>query len=278
MASEQSEKKQLNNFQQRVLVGLVGGGVFVGAIYVSEWTFAALFLGLTILGVREFYQLLTFRGFTPNYNAGIILGSALFVLIFLLQLNIVPGSILYALPPVLFFVFIAELYRKREQPFVNIALTLLGVLYVGGSFSMLSLLGFLNGSYSWQVILGTMLLIWTSDSGAYFAGKTFGKTKLFERVSPGKTWEGWMGGTLLAVGVGYILSLYLDDLDFPHWLGVALIVSVFGVLGDLIESLLKRSLQVKDSGTLIPGHGGILDRFDSLLMVVPFIVAFLKLF
>ncbi len=231
-----------------------------------------------VLGVREFYQLLTFRGFTPNYNAGILLGSALFVLIFLLQLNIVPVKVLYALPPILFLIFVAELYRKRDQPFVNIALTLLGVLYVGGSFSMLSLLGFLRGDYSWQVILGTMLLIWTSDSGAYFAGKTFGKTKLFERISPGKTWEGWMGGTLLSVGVGYILSLYFPDLDFPHWLGVALIVSVFGVFGDLIESLLKRSLQVKDSGTLIPGHGGILDRFDSLLMVVPFIVAFLKLF
>ena len=272
MASEQSEKKQLNNFQQRVLVGLVGGVVFVGAIYLSEWTFAALFLALTVLGVREFYQLLTLRGFTPNYNAGIILGSALFVLIFLLQLNIVPVNVLYALPPILFFVFIAELYRKREQPFVNIALTLLGVLYVGGSFSMLSLLGFLRGDYSWQVILGTMLLIWTSDSGAYFAGKTFGKTKLFARISPGKTWEGWIGGALLTLVMGWALGYLLPDIPLAHRLVAAAVVAVFGVLGDLAESMLKRSVDVKDSGRILPGHGGLLDRFDAFLFVVPVLV------
>lgn len=273
-----SEKKQLNNFQQRVLAGVAGGAVFIGAIYFSQWTFAALFLVLTMLGIREFYQLLTLRGFAPNYNAGIVLGSVLFVLTFLLQRQRVPLSVLYALPPILFFIFIAELFRKKEQPFVNIGLTLLGMFYVGGSFSMLPILGFLNGNYSWQVILGTMFLIWTADSGAYFAGKTFGKHKLFARISPGKTWEGWLGGTLLSLSVGYLLAIYFQELDVLHWLGVAAIVSVFGVLGDLIESLLKRSLDVKDSGTLIPGHGGILDRFDSLIMVVPFIVAFLKLF
>ncbi len=278
MPPEPSDKKQLNNFQQRVLVGIGGGALFVGAIYFSQWTFAALFLALTLLGIREFYQLLSFRGFSPNYNAGLVLGCALFVLVFLLQLGLVPLSVLYALPPILFFIFISELFRKKKDPFVNIALTLLGMLYVGGSFSMLPILGFLNGHYSWQVIMGTMLLIWTSDSGAYFAGKTFGRHKLFPRISPGKTWEGWVGGAVFSLAVGYLLSFYLQDLTLTNWLGVALIVSVFGVLGDLIESLLKRSLQVKDSGNLIPGHGGILDRFDSLLLVVPFIVAYLKLF
>jgi phosphatidate cytidylyltransferase len=278
MPPEPSDKKQLNNFQQRVLVGIAGGALFVGAIYVSQWTFGALFLALTLLGIREFYQLLSLRGFSPNYNAGLVLGCALFVLVFLLQLHLVPLSALYALPPILFFIFISELFRKKKEPFVNIALTLLGMFYVGGSFSMLPILGFLNGHYSWQVIMGTMLLIWTSDSGAYFAGKTFGRHKLFPRISPGKTWEGWLGGAAFSLGVAYVLSLYLPDLTLPYWLGIALIVAVFGVLGDLIESLLKRSLQVKDSGTLIPGHGGILDRFDSLLLVVPFIVAYLKLF
>ncbi|PSR53680.1 phosphatidate cytidylyltransferase [Adhaeribacter arboris] len=278
MPAEPTEKKQLNNFQQRVLVGLAGGALFIGAIYFDQWTFAVLFLGLTVLGIREFYQLLTLRGFAPNYNAGIVLGSALFVLIFLLQLKVVQPKALFALPPIVFFVFIAELFRKKEQPFVNIALTLVGMLYVGGSFSMLPILGFLKGYYSWQVIMGTMLLIWASDSGAYFVGKTFGKHKLFPRISPGKTWEGWVGGAFAALLVGYFLSVYFQDLNLLQWLGIAVIVSIFGVLGDLIESLLKRSLQVKDSGTLIPGHGGILDRFDSLVLVVPFIVAFLKLF
>jgi phosphatidate cytidylyltransferase len=123
-----------------------------------------------------------------------------------------------------------------------------------------------------------VFLIWASDTGAYFSGKALGRTKLFERISPGKTWEGWVGGTLFCLGVAYVLSLYLADLELGYWLGVAAIVSVFGVLGDLSESMLKRSLGVKDSGNLLPGHGGILDRFDSLLMVVPFVVAFLKIF
>lgn len=185
---------------------------------------------------------------------------------------------MFLLPPIIILTLVAELYRKKQAPFTNIALTLVAVLYIAAPFSLLILMGFLHGAYSWHIILGTVFLIWTSDSGAYFSGKTFGKTKLFERISPGKTWEGWLGGTLLSLGVAYVLSLYLHDLDLPHWLGVAAIVSVFGVLGDLVESMLKRSLQVKDSGSLLPGHGGILDRFDSLLMVVPFIIAFLKVF
>ncbi|EJF08600.1 CDP-archaeol synthase [Pontibacter sp. BAB1700] len=123
-----------------------------------------------------------------------------------------------------------------------------------------------------------MLLIWSSDTGAYIAGKNFGRNKLFERISPGKTWEGWAGGAILTVLVGWLLSMFFHDLELYQWIGVAIIVSVFGVLGDLVESLLKRSLGVKDSGTLLPGHGGILDRFDSLILAVPFIVSFLKTF
>ena len=269
---------KLNNMQTRIIAGVVGGIIFIGAIYFSAWTFFALFLALTVLGMLEFYKLLTINNLAPNHNLGVLLGAGLFVLVFLLQKNMVPGNILYALPPVLMLSFLAELYRKKEQPFQNIALTLLAVFYVAGPFTLLIVLGFQNGEYTWQPILGTMFLIWASDSGAYFVGKSIGRTKLFERISPGKTWEGWLGGTLLALGVAWLLSQFMHDLDLYHWLGMAVIISVFGVLGDLVESMMKRSLGVKDSGTLIPGHGGILDRFDSLLMVVPFIVAFLKLF
>ena len=269
---------KLNNMQTRIIAGLVGGIVFIGAIWFSEWTFFLLFLALTILGMLEFYKLMTGNNLEPNHNLGILLGAGLFVLTFLHQKNLVPANALYALPPVLMLSFLAELYRKKQFPFINIAVTMLAVFYVATPFTLLSILGFQNGEYTWQPILGTMFLIWSADSGAYFAGKSFGRTKLFERISPGKTWEGWLGGTLLALGVAWLLSRYLTDLDLFHWLGVAIIISVFGVLGDLVESMMKRSLGVKDSGNLIPGHGGILDRFDSLLMVVPFIVAFLKLF
>jgi len=268
----------LSNFQQRILTGVLGGVIFIGGIWFSDWSFGLIFLALTVLGMLEFYKLLTDKGFQPNHNLGIILGSGLFVLTFLIQKGYLAGQYLFLLPPIIILTLVAELYRKKEQPFTNIALTLVAVFYVATPFTLLIIVGFLENRYSWHIILGTIFLIWAADSGAYFFGKAFGRTKLFERISPGKTWEGWLGGTLLCLGVSYVLSLFLQDMDLPHWIGVALIVSVFGVLGDLVESMLKRSLQVKDSGSLLPGHGGILDRFDSLLMVVPFIVAFLKVF
>jgi phosphatidate cytidylyltransferase len=268
----------LSNLQQRLIVGVLGAAVFVGGIVFSEWTFFLLFLGLTVLGTLEFYKLSGAASIKPNKVYGTLLAAGIFIAVFLIDKEYAPAEVLYLALPALFLIFVLELYRKQPQPFTNIAFTLLGVLYIAVPFSLLQLLGYLQGEYQWQPILGIMLLIWAADTGAYIAGKNFGKHKLLERVSPGKTWEGWVGGTLLTVLVGWGLSLFFHDLELYQWIGIALIVSVFGVLGDLTESLLKRSLGVKDSGTLLPGHGGILDRFDSLIMVIPFIVAFLKIF
>lgn len=266
----------LSNFQQRFIVGLLGAALFIGGILYNEWTYFLLFFALSLLGLLEFYRLVGTQGIRPNRAAGLVLGGFFFVAVFLVEKALVAAEFLYLVLPLLTITFVLELSRKKPQPFTNIAFTFLGVLYVAVPFGLLHQLGFLLGEYSWQPILGLMLLIWTADTGAYIAGKNFGKHKLLERVSPGKTWEGWVGGTVLAVAVSYVLSLYFQDLELYQWVGVAVLVSVFGVLGDLVESLLKRSLGVKDSGTLLPGHGGILDRFDSLIMVIPFIVAFLK--
>ena len=126
--------------------------------------------------------------------------------------------------------------------------------------------------------MGLLLIIWASDTGAYFAGSAFGRTKLFERISPKKTWEGLIGGALVAGGFAIGLSRYYSDLNTIEWLSGAAIVVVAGNYGDLVESLFKRSMSIKDSGNSIPGHGGFLDRFDSLILSVPFIVVFLKLF
>ncbi|MCC9136615.1 phosphatidate cytidylyltransferase [Pontibacter silvestris] len=268
----------LSNLQQRVIVGVLGVTVFIGAICFSEWTYFLLFLGLTLLGIAEFYRLMEVQGILPNKQAGLVVGALFFIAVFLIEKEMLAMEVLFLIVPLCFLVFILELYRKKPLPFTNIAFTLMGVAYVAGPFGLLHLLGYLKGEYSWQPILGVMLLIWAADTGAYIFGKNFGKHKLLERVSPGKTWEGWAGGTALAVVVGYVLALFFTDLALYQWIGVAVLIAVFGVLGDLVESLLKRSLGVKDSGTLLPGHGGILDRFDSLLMAVPFIVAFLKVF
>ncbi len=268
----------LSNLSQRIIVGVLGAAVFIGSILFGEWTYFLLFFGLTLLGTAEFYKLVQVQGIMPHRGAGITLGAVFYVSVFLVVKEIMPLEILFLSVPLFFMVFILELYRKQPHPFTNIAFTLMGAGYIAGPFGMLHTLGYLQDDYSWQPILGLMLLIWASDTGAYIFGKNFGKHKLFERISPGKTWEGWIGGTLLAVAVGYVLSLFFTDLETYQWVGVAIIVAVFGVLGDLTESLLKRSLGVKDSGTLLPGHGGILDRFDSLLMAIPFVIAFLKIF
>ncbi|WP_207433867.1 phosphatidate cytidylyltransferase [Sabulibacter ruber] len=273
----ENQKKELSNLQLRVLAGVIGGAVFIGAIYWNQWTFFLLFLVLTVLGLLEFYRLLSEKGFFPNEFFGVLAGVSLYGLVFWGSFAELDSKWMFLLLPVVFLTLVAEMYRKKEQPFVNIGLTLLGVLYIAVPFSLLHLLAFLPDRYSWQIILGIMFLIWASDTGAYAAGRTFGKNKLFPRISPGKTWEGWVGGVLLSLGVAWLLSRYFEDLDLVRWLGMAVLVSIFGVLGDLVESMLKRSLGVKDSGTLIPGHGGILDRFDSLILVVPFLVAFLEL-
>ncbi|PKV67096.1 phosphatidate cytidylyltransferase [Pontibacter ramchanderi] len=268
----------LSNLQQRLIVGVLGAALFIGGIIFSEWTFFILFLGLTVLGTLEFYRLAGTVGIRANKVYGTLMAASIFIVFFLVDKEYMPTELLYLFLPALFLIFVLELYRKEPQPFTNIAFTILGILYIAIPFSLLQLLGYLQGEYRWQPILGLLLLIWSSDTGAYIAGKNFGKNKLFERISPGKTWEGWIGGTVLTVLVSWLLSMFFLDLELYQWVGVAIIVSVFGVLGDLVESLLKRSLGVKDSGTLLPGHGGILDRFDSLVMVVPFIVAFLKTF
>jgi phosphatidate cytidylyltransferase len=268
----------LSNLQQRLIVGASGACLFIGGIVFSEWTFFLLFLGLTLLGTVEFYRLVGTQGIKPNRGLGLTLAAGIFIAVFLIVNELMPVELLYLAFPAVFLSFVLELYRKQPQPFTNIAFTLLGVLYIAVPFALLNLLGFLQGDYSWEPILGLLLLIWSADTGAFIAGKNFGKHKLLERVSPGKTWEGWAGGTVLSIVVAWVLAMFFQDLELYQWIGMAVIVSIFGVLGDLAESLFKRSLGVKDSGVLLPGHGGILDRFDSLILVIPFVVAFLKIF
>jgi phosphatidate cytidylyltransferase len=218
-----TSKPALNNLQQRILTGVFGGAVFIGGIWFSDWTFGLIFLALTILGMREFYKLFTLKGFEPNYKVGILLGAGLFVLVFLIQKNYVSTSILYLLFPVLMLSWVAELFRKKPHPFINIALTLMAVMYVAAPFTVLVILSFMEGYYSWHIILGTIFLIWAADTGGYIFGKAFGRHKLFERISPGKTWEGWLGGSFLCLGVAYVLSLFLVNLDLVGWLGVKLL-------------------------------------------------------
>tara|TARA_B100000809_G_scaffold47690_1_gene42378 strand:+ start:36520 stop:37338 length:819 start_codon:yes stop_codon:yes gene_type:complete len=267
----------------RAITGLLFILTIMAGVYFNSIITLFLFTLIIILGIDEFYGLVKkSKTIQPIKFWGILTGLVSIITIGLIIFNMVPFKIIFIPILMIFIIFLVELYRKKENPFINIAYTILGLIYIVIPFAMLFHLGFysnnnFNENYSFQIILGFFLMLWTNDTGAYLAGRFFGKHKLFERISPKKTWEGSLGGGLLTIGVAFILSVYFTNLDQSNWIVLAILVTIFGGLGDLVESMLKRSLNIKDSGNLLPGHGGILDRFDGLLLSVPFIYSYLYL-
>ena len=180
------------------------------------------------------------------------------------------------------YLLIAELYLKQDDPIQDWAYTMLSQMYIALPFSMLNVLAFTTDSSN-VVVFNTLLplsvfvFLWMNDTGAYCVGSLIGRHKLFPRISPGKSWEGSIGGAVVVLAVAAAISIYIDDvmLTLPQWLGLGLVVVVFGTWGDLVESLFKRTLGIKDSGNILPGHGGMLDRFDSSLLAIPAAVVYL---
>jgi phosphatidate cytidylyltransferase len=184
---------------------------------------------------------------------------------------------------------VIELYRKQEKPFDSLAHTFFSVLYTAIPFSMLpfaafsrtgldSILPHSSIKFSPGIILGFFILLWANDTAAYLIGITFGKHRLLERISPKKSWEGFFGGVIIAAAIAWLLSGWLGVLDRKGWIIVSVIISIAGTYGDLVESMLKRSQGVKDSGTIMPGHGGFLDRFDSVIISFPLVYLYISLF
>ncbi len=275
------EKLQtMSNLQQRVIAAIIAVPFLIFCIVYSDWTFYGLFALIAILAQLEFYKLLGLNGNEPLTYYGTFCGFVLITITYLIEKGVVAESNYYILSPLMASIFFIKLYKaKDDKPFRNIAYTFLGVIYVALPFALVIILAFLElNTFSWQKPLGCLFLLWASDTGAYFAGTRFGKTKLFERVSPKKSWEGSVGGFVTSMIVAYVLSLYFHDLKQWQWLGCGAIIVVAGTYGDLVESLFKRSINIKDSASTIPGHGGFLDRFDGLLLSIPFIITFLKLF
>jgi phosphatidate cytidylyltransferase len=273
-----SDLNKFSELKKRLFSALLGASVIISSIVWSEWTYFLVFFTLCILAQWEFYRLVRIQDYLPIRFWGVFIGGLLFILTFFIERGDLDGKYLFLLFPLASVIFIFKLYKKDDpNPFVNIALFYLGISYVALPFALINIIVFADGDYTYQILLGLMLIIWSSDTGAYFAGTAFGKTKLFERISPKKSWEGSLGGALVATGLAYIAATYFDRLNLWEWLIIAAIVVVAGTYGDLVESHFKRSMSIKDSGNSIPGHGGFLDRFDSLILAVPFIVVFLKL-
>lgn len=249
------------------------------ASLLNGYTFTAFYLILSTVALLEFYKMVKIGGIRPHRNVGVLAAVAIFSLnaaYYFFQFEL---KYLLLIVPLIFSVFILELYKKNKIPFANISYTFVGFIFVTVPFCFFFSLGFLadSSAYNFHLPLAFLLLLWASDTGAYLFGVKFGKTRLFERHSPKKSWEGFAGGLFTSALVSYLISTQFTEMSPLIWGGMAVLIVSFGTLGDLVESMLKRSLDVKDSGTLLPGHGGFLDRFDGLLIAAPIVYVYLYL-
>jgi len=253
--------------------------VMLASIFLGAYTFTFFYLLLSLVALMEFYKLIKTTGLKPHVGIGLVTSGVIFIVLAAYFLMEFETRYLLLLVPLVFSVFISALYKKEPSPFADISYTFVGFIYVTVPFCFFYALGFAfsSGGYNFHLPLAFLLMLWASDTGAYLFGRKLGKTKLFERHSPKKSWEGFFGGVFTSVLVAVIISFFFKEVSAPVWIGMAVIVVTFGTLGDLVESMLKRSLNVKDSGNILPGHGGILDRFDGLLIAAPLVFTYLYL-
>ncbi len=273
----------MSNFWQRAITGALFVVVLLGAVLWNEYSFIGLCFIICVLGLREFAILFKEREYKPDI-LGTVLGGTGIALIWVIQLLHMFSYFLESYKAWLIIGFllvpaIFELLNTGKRSIKNLGLSYAGLIYINLGvfcFASISMDGG-SGIYNASIIIGFLVILWSSDTFAYLTGRAFGKTPLAPKISPKKTWEGSIGGAICTLGVSYILFLTIGQLYLIQWFCFALIIIVFGTLGDLIESRFKRFLGVKDSGNILPGHGGILDRFDSLLFATPFVLIFLRL-
>ena len=257
-----------NNLVKRLITGVLGSAFGVIMVVYNFYTFSALCLLLAFLLMTEFYTIMSeykpLKWLGVASGMGMVLTASLMKLGYIREIYFVPFVMILSLVP------IAALFDKNRNIIHTMSATYLGFIYIT---LPLILFVFMSGepeNYNRFLLLGMFLIIWSNDTGAYFAGKTLGKHKLFERVSPNKTIEGTIGGIILAFIIISILFYFYPSLSLIKWFILTLIVSIAGSLGDLVESQMKRTLKIKDSGSILPGHGGFLDRFDALIFALPF--------
>lgn len=257
----------------RALTGIVFIGIIIGSLLWSPHAVTVVFMGFMILGICEFYGLFKkHEKIEISSGFGMSLALSIAALALATTYNWIGAEVLFfSVLPILFVGIASEIWRKKKEPILNIAILVFGLIYVVLPFLLLIGMNYRLDALEMKGIpfaLGMFFLIWTNDTFAYLSGRAFGKTKLIERVSPNKTWEGTIGGILMTLIIGAVIGYFNDSLLF--WIPAAAIIAPCAIIGDLFESVLKRNLGIKDSGTILPGHGGILDRFDATLMAVPF--------
>ncbi|MBS0011540.1 MAG: phosphatidate cytidylyltransferase [Bacteroidales bacterium] len=279
----------MRNLSRRTLTGIFLIIIVLGGLWLHPVTYFCIG-GILLAGsVYEYYKLISFTGIKPQKAAGIISALSLYLISVFVAAEALDSVFYLIVMGQLILIIVFQLFRKQEKPFDALAHTFFAVIFISVPFSLLPFMAFIFPGpgtlipgpvegFSPGLMIGLMALSWSFDTGAYLFGSLLGKHKLFERVSPEKSWEGFIFGLLIAVLIAWPLSLWIKNPGTGGWIVLAILMSVTGTLGDLVESMLKRSVGVKDSGSLLPGHGGILDRFDSLILSLPVVFIYLLLF
>ena len=272
----------MNKLLVRILTGAAFGIVLLGAI-LRHTSFAALFTLVTMLSVNELSNLIhEYKKTTFSTFLAVIGGGYLFFVLYAVAHLGATCSVALFMPYIMLlaYIFVIQLYKTEGSSLDNYAYFALTQVYAALPFAMLNILstvGATSSTYNYALPLAIFVFIWCNDSGAFFVGCSIGRHKMWERVSPKKTWEGTIGGVVVAMIAGYVMSIFFTQLNVWQWIGMAAVVAVAGTYGDLIESCMKREMGIKDSGNILPGHGGMLDRFDSTLLATPCALIYLSL-
>ncbi len=268
----------MSNLALRIITGTILGIIILGSVLAGPLLQGIVFSGFMIVGLLEFYRMCDRLSFIHvSKEMGVFIGVFIYVLLLGMSIELLPIISITVIFPLFFSLIIVELWKKHAQPLLNIAVLVLGIIYVVIPFYLSIDLNLRNNQYL-PVVAGMLILIWTNDTMAYFFGKKWGKRKLFERISPKKTWEGTIGGLVFTLILGYIIGTYVNQGLTFFWVISAVIIGPGALFGDLLESLFKRSLEIKDSGNILPGHGGVLDRFDAALFSIPFFYCWYMLY
>ena len=263
---------RMSNLAQRLITGILFIAAIVCSLLWSPVPFVVLFLLFTLIALLEFYKMALKKSRRHLIIGGLASGAILYLTVSLYALQVISINWILINFVLVNLIFLLELFSKRSSAKRNTAYTILGVVYIAIPFALLNFFYEYNPGtqdYNPYFLLSFFILTWAYDTFAYVGGKLFGKTKLYEQVSPKKTWEGVVIGGLLTIAVACLLYLYFGQFELIHWLLISALVIILGTLGDLIESKFKRNFDIKDIGKVLPGHGGVLDRFDGLLFSAP---------
>ena len=267
------------NLKLRIISSAIFLLIFIVGVGVHQYLFAGIFILFMVLCLWEFFRLFNTEKIITHKIYAIIFSLLLFTYTFFLAKKMIAFEYIIFFPALLFLIFIFEIFKK-SKPFQNISYTLLGIFYIAVPFSLLNFLVFpsiTDNNFTYKIISGFYVLIWAFDIGAYFFGSLFGKHLFFKRISPKKTWEGTIGGFIFSLLMSITVWYLFGTLEIYDWLVIAGISAIGAIFGDLTESMFKRASNIKDSGKIMPGHGGLLDRFDSSLFSIPFALIYIFL-